>query len=473
MKRCLNVIFLANIFLLWSYGIMSHHKLTINHDTSVELRTHQDTSTSRRRIPVQIHHTTPPNHVPTNHHITHPSHPPITHPHPPYHSHYGCTGATGMTGMTGMAGHRGFTGMTGMTGMIGQQGFTGMTGPQGPIGVMGVSGEKGEKGEKGEQGEKGDKGDTGAFGGHSYEDILPYENKIISIGSSSHNFKAVHAETFLNTGPALYIQNVPLKVIDSELHLPAGTRLNGVNIGSIRVQGILNSNTDLQSILYPIAGHAYVINDELWVYNGTGWVDVGDFRGPRGYQGPTGNTGYAGPTGMIGPLGTGPTGMIGIRGLTGMTGMTGPLGTGPTGMTGIRGVTGMTGMTGPLGTGPTGMTGMTGPFGIGPTGMTGMTGPIGIGQTGMTGPKYDMIINIRNTDVSNTYFFVPNNSFHVYTIDESFNYLTHPDISGRNGGLDTKEYVRLKIGQNEEVLYHDDISIMIHSKTNGIYKKFS
>ena len=399
-----------------------HHKLTINHDTSVELRTHQDTSTSRTRIPVQVHHTTPPNNVPTNHQIIYPS--THSHPHSHSHSHYGCTGTTGMTGP------RGLMGLMGMTGMQGIRGYTGMSGVQGPIGLMGATGQKGEKGEKGE---------TGSFGGKTYEDILPYENKIISIGSASDNFKAIHTETIFNTGSSLYIQDVPLKVIDSELQLPPGTRLNGVNIGSIRVQGVLNSSNDLQSILYPIVGHAYVINDELWVYTGNGWVNIGDFRGPRGYAGPTGEIGFTGLTGMTGPIGTGPTGPIGA------TGMTGPIGTGPTGPIGF-----------------TGMTGMTGPIGIG--------GPIG--PTGMTGPKYEMVVNITNADVSNTYFFIPNNSFHVYTIDESFNYLTHPDISGRNGGVNTKEYVRLKIGQNEEVLYQDDVSIMIHSKTNGIYKMF-
>ena len=200
---------------------------------------------------------------------------------------------------------------------------------------------------------------------------------------------------------------------------PQGTSLN-----------ILGSVATVDDL--PVSGDpndAYIVQDdgELYVWDGTSWVSVGQIvgpQGPTGAQGPQGVAGPTGPQGVVGPTGpTGASGDIGGIGATGPTGPTGPQGdtgigtvgpTGPTGPQGVDGTVGTTGPTGPQGdigptgpTGPTGATGSTGPTGAdstaagptGPQGDTGPTGPTGVpgdagtvgatGPTGPTGPQGD------------------------------------------------------------------------------------
>ena len=134
-------------------------------------------------------------------------------------------------------------------------------------------------------------------------------------------------------------------------------------------------------------GDAYIVTatQDLYVWNGTAWTNVGKIVGPTGPTGSTGTTGATGPTGSNG--GIGPTGSVGPIGPTGTTGSTGPVG--PTGASGLSGPTGPTGAAGPVG--PIGVTGPAGPAGpAGPTGPIGVTGPIGptgpLGLSGPTGP---------------------------------------------------------------------------------------
>lgn len=158
-------------------------------------------------------------------------------------------------------------------------------------------------------------------------------------------------------------------------------------------------------------GDAYIVTatQDLYVWNGTAWTNVGKIVGPTGptgstgatgATGPTGSNGGIGPTGPMGPTGStgalgpaGPTGALGSVGPTGPTGAAGPVGpigvTGPAGPTGGIGPTGAIGPTGSIGLiGPTGPTGGIGPTGvIGPTGSVGATGPTGpLGLSGPTGP---------------------------------------------------------------------------------------
>jgi hypothetical protein len=135
----------------------------------------------------------------------------------------------------------------------------------------------------------------------------------------------------------------------------------------------------------------------LYVFSGTGGLEVTGYinagkivgpLGPTGSTGPQGNAGPTGPQGNIGPTGPastvpGPTGPAG----TGATGPTGPKGdpsdlpgpTGPQGIQGLQGPTGPQGNAGNVGaTGPQGAPGPTGPAGgIGPTGPQGLIGPTG------------------------------------------------------------------------------------------------
>jgi hypothetical protein len=204
---------------------------------------------------------------------------------------------------------------------------------------------------------------------------------------------------------------------------------------------IIGSVTDLAD-LPPDANQndavVYTVNQHLYVWDGTEWLDLGHIMGPPGDQGPTGPTGPSVGTGVIvsndvpvdPALGTvwfntnngtlyvyyngawidatpsflGPTGEQGVRGPTGsassVPGSTGPTGragttgptgahgaTGATGATGSAGATGATGATGASLTGPTGAQGATGPTGAkGATGPTGATGATGASLTGPTGP---------------------------------------------------------------------------------------
>ena len=116
-------------------------------------------------------------------------------------------------------------------------------------------------------------------------------------------------------------------------------------------------------------------------------------------------------------------------------------------------------------TGPTGYMGYTGY-----TGITGTTGPTG--GTGPRGDFYDFVVNIQNSDLSGDRYYLPQDSFHLYTIDELFDYNGIPDVSHNNEN--TNQYVRLNIVDTDVsmLLFNDEISTMIHTKKNGIFKRF-
>ncbi len=148
------------------------------------------------------------------------------------------------------------------------------------------------------------------------DDIIPSQDNLYSLGSSSFQFNNIYSNT-------VYINNQPISVVDNVLQLPSGTLIGGVAIGTIKILGIKNDPSEL-----PVSadiGDAYIIGNNLWVYSTSlVWVNIGSIVGPQGQQGITG-----------------PTGITGRTGATGYTGYTGPRGqTGPTGYTGPRGLTG-------------------------------------------------------------------------------------------------------------------------------------
>jgi hypothetical protein len=178
---------------------------------------------------------------------------------------------------------------------------------------------------------------------------------------------------------------------------------------SINVRGTVAAVVNL-----PASGNAvndaFIVtaNEDLYVWNGTTWNNVGQIVGPMG---PTGATGATGPTGPAGTNGF--VGSNGATGPTGATGSTGPTGaastvTGPTGNTGPTGPQGLQGQLGP--TGPTGAASqVTGP--TGPSGPTGTTGPAGKFTASSTAPS---ILTAAagdgwfNTDTTKTYVFFNN-----------------------------------------------------------------
>lgn len=133
---------------------------------------------------------------------------------------------------------------------IGQQGAKGKTGVPGPMGPRGYTGAKGDQGDQGPIGPVGPQGPQGERGEQG----------------------------------------------------PQGEQ--GPEGAGIRILGELDNPSEL-----PPSGNlgdAYIIDGDLWVWNGTQWNDVGAFRGPpgpEGPQGPQGEQGIQGPQGDQGPQG--------------------------------------------------------------------------------------------------------------------------------------------------------------------------
>ena len=129
-------------------------------------------------------------------------------------------------------------------------------------------------------------------------------------------------------------------------------------------------------------------DDELWVYDGALWVNIGSFRGVQGFDG---NQGIQGMQGTIGE-----EGIQGSRGVRGFQGIQGPQGT--TGIQGIQGLQGRQGTQGIQGVqgvqGTQGIQGFLGNQGIqGPQSIQGTTGIQGdVGIQGLPGDDAGMIV---------------------------------------------------------------------------------
>ena len=291
----------------------------------------------------------------------------------------GPPGSAGPTGPTGAQGpESNVPGPAGPTGPQGEQGVAGPTGPQGLEGEQGVAGPTGPTGAQGVQGEVGPSGPAGPQGVQGNQGVVGPTGPTGATG--------VQGEIG-PTGPTGAASTVAGPTGPTG---PQGEVGAGLNIlGTLENTGQLPATAN--------AGDAYLINGDLYVWDGDSWTNVGQIQGPVGPTGPTGPIGPQGAQGIQGSTGavgsTGPTGPTGPQGLTGDAGAAGALGpTGPTGPQGVQGVAGDTGAAGPTGpTGPQGGQGVQGTPGstgaIGPTGPTGSTG--NGGPTGPTGPLPD------------------------------------------------------------------------------------
>ena len=366
----------------------------------------------------------------------------------------GVTGPSGPTGPTGPIGYsaydiwvseggtggtgayfdylRGTTGPTGPQGLTGVRGFTGVTGPRGTTGPTGPSGKNVTV--------KGSVADfpslpLGASAGDIYV-TLDDAHSYVWTGSAWNDLGPIGIQGFTGATGARGFTGAGVTGATG----PTGQQGATGPVGATGASGsgivIKGSKPDVESL--PSSGNeigdAWMVDGELYIWDGLIWQSTGSVLGPTGAQGTTGPTGAtgAGRTGATGPQGpTGPTGpALIIRGtvssfanlpssrnigdlfvtsdtglgwvwagddwydigpvvLTGATGATGAPGTpggatgpqGPTGPIGATGATGagVTGATGAIGaTGPKGATGVPGSIGsIGPTGATGVAGPTG------------------------------------------------------------------------------------------------
>ena len=207
-------------------------------------------------------------------------------------------------------------------------------------------------------------------------------------------------------GAIVYADNGELRYSDGNNWLPLGTGPQGTTgatgpAGSQGIQGdygpgftIIGSVPDVDVIgdpqatlnaAFPTAnvGEGVIddADDELWIYDGTNWVNIGSFRGVQGFPGNQGIQGVQGPEGDKGVQG-----YRGLRGFQGERGIQGPQGVqgrrGFQGVQGRRGVQGYQGVQGDFGVqGNQGLQGR-----IGDQGVQGVQGNLGIqGNQGLQG----------------------------------------------------------------------------------------
>ena len=147
----------------------------------------------------------------------------------------------------------------------------------------------------------------------------------VNIGGPRHYFGNLYAKEIFTSSNTMHIGSAQIKSDGEALSMPIGSKIGGVNPGTIVILGKFDLSINLPTTNG--VGNAYVIEGNLWVSTKTnstlsdGWTDVGNFRGPKGDTGPTGQTGSTGATGS-----TGGTGTKGDPGDTGSTGPRGPPG---------------------------------------------------------------------------------------------------------------------------------------------------
>ena len=217
------------------------------------------------------------------------------------------------------------------------------------------------------------------------QDIVPAADEVYDLGSPTKKFKDLYL-----SGHTLILGGASISSNDGSIALPVGSTTGGVTIGAIAIKGSVLDAAALAALPGPFSnGDAYIVRtpapSKLSAWDGSAFVELGDFQGPKGDQGDVGATGPKGDTGTTGPKGDkGDTGATGPKGDKGDTGAIGPKGDqGDTGATGAKGDQGDVGAAGPKGD-----TGAAGPKGD--KGDTGAAGPKGDkGDTGATGPKGD------------------------------------------------------------------------------------
>jgi hypothetical protein len=215
-------------------------------------------------------------------------------------------------------------------------------GPQGPTGPQGIQGPTGQTGPQ----------------GPSYLGVTSSSNLTIE-NSVTKNFTVNKVDAFtVGTRARLASTAIPAQFMEGVLTIIVGTsvtmlvdKINGNGntyaswalvlgagevgpIGptgaqgtSITVKGQVANVVNLPSTSNTV-NDAYIVsaNGNLYVWNGSSWINAGPIVGPTGPQGVTGPTGAAstvtGPQGPLGP--TGPQGNLGPTGPQGNLGPTGP-----------------------------------------------------------------------------------------------------------------------------------------------------
>ena len=203
----------------------------------------------------------------------------------------------------------------------------------------------GPQGPKGEKGDKGDPGEKGVDGAVTFESLTPEQKESlrgVSITAVSIDTDGNLTITFSdgdskNVGNIIGPQGVPGPKGDRGAVGPVGPQgprgekgEQGNDGTSLNVLGTKESEADLP--LSAEKNDAYLINGEMWVFDGTNWNNAGKIQGPQGPKGDPGPQGVKGDPGEKGEQGLkGDTGPQGEQGLVGPKGEQGD--------TGARGIT--------------------------------------------------------------------------------------------------------------------------------------
>ena len=124
------------------------------------------------------------------------------------------------------------------------------------------------------------------------KNFIPSTTNTVDLGTSSVKFKDAWLQGTVNIGSA------SITASGSAIALPAGSTVGGVLIGSIVIKGTVANQAALPG--GATTGDSYVALSptptHLWTWNGSAWVDLGEFQGPAGADGadgvgiPTGGT---------------------------------------------------------------------------------------------------------------------------------------------------------------------------------------
>lgn len=188
----------------------------------------------------------------------------------------------------------------------------------------------GPQGPKGEKGDKGDPGEKGVDGTVTFESLTPEQKESlrgVSIAAVSIDVDGNLTITF-SDGDSENVGNImgPQRVRGPKGDKgdvgpvgpqgPQGEKGEQGNDGtSLNILGTKESEADLP--LSAEKNDAYLINGEMWVFDGTNWNNAGKIQGPQGPQGPVGPQGSKGDPGPQGVKGDpGEKGDTGARGIT-------------------------------------------------------------------------------------------------------------------------------------------------------------
>ena len=295
--------------------------------------------------------------------------------------------------------------VAGNPGLNGTIGVNGAVGPTGPTGASGLSGATGA---------------TGATG-----QGLSLQNVVADVSSLPVS-APLGAAYIISSTQEIYIYNGTAWQNGGTYKGPTGstgatgptgstgaTGPTGANGRSINIKGTKADITALPSS-GNVSGDSWIVLTDLhlYVWDGTAWLDAGQFQGPTGATGPAtisvGTVTATGPTGTpsVTNSGTGTSGVFDFILQQGPVGVTGPTGSAATVSIGNISSTGPTGTPSVtnsgtsqaalldfiLKQGPTGATGPAGPTTI-TLGTVTPTGPTGTPQVINSGTTTDLVLN--------------------------------------------------------------------------------